>query len=238
VSSALVVALIVAGIAVVVAIAVLGYLHEKKRREAMVALAGARGWVWTDRDDRWCDVFSGAPFGQGHNRQARHVMTGVHEGRGFVGFDYVYYTTETSTDSKGHTTRREVAHPYAVLGLQVGANVPRLSVSPEGFFGRTVGKLFGNDIELESEDFNRAFTVKAEDRKFAYDVLHPRLMEYLLTVRDVAWRTTEGHILTIRPGKHRPEEIDGRVAVIDRVLDAMPDFVRQQYGLPGSQEVT
>jgi hypothetical protein len=225
VSSALVVALIVAGIAVVVAIAVLGYLHEKKRREAMVALAGARGWVWTDRDDRWCDVFSGAPFGQGHNRQARHVMTGVHEGRGFVGFDYVYYTTETSTDSKGHTTRREVAHPYAVLGLQVGANVPRLSVSPEGFFGRTVGKLFGNDIELESEDFNRAFTVSCPDRKFASDVLHPQMMEYLLQHPRLGWRFEQDSMLVIARGRRIPAQIEATIQVMDAITDLVPEFV-------------
>ncbi len=230
--------LFVAGVlGLLVLIGVLVYRHEKKRREALAALAAARGWTWVKRDDRWCDVFDGSPFGIGHNRQARNVLTGMHDGRPFVGFDYVYYTTETDRDAQGNTTRKEVAHPYSVLGLRIGADVPALSVSPEGFFGRAIGKLFGNDIELESEEFNRAFTVSAGDRKFAYDMLHPRLMEYLLTVRHVAWRTTNGHILTIEAGRHKPEEIDGRVEVLDRILDAVPDFVREQYGMPGVQEL-
>jgi Protein of unknown function (DUF3137) len=229
--------LIAAGVALVVVLFVFGYLHEKKRREALAALAARHGWTCTSRDDRWGDAFDGSPFGLGHNRQARNVLTGTHDGRPFVGFDYVYYTTETSTDSDGRTSRREVAHWYSVLGLRIGADVPRLSVAPEGFFGRTVGRLFGNDIELESEAFNRAFTVTSDDRKFAFDILHPRLMEYLLGVRDVAWRTTNGHILTIRSGRHKPEEIEGRVEVLDRILDAVPDFVRQQYGMPGVQEL-
>lgn len=234
-ASLIFVLVVLVAVLIVVAV-VLGFLREKKRKEALQALAASRGWTWEQRDDRWCDVFEGSPFGLGHNRQARNVMTGWHDGRPFLGFDYVYYTTETDTDSEGRTTRREVAHPYSVLGLRVGADVPRLDVTPENFFGRAVGKLLNRDIQLESEEFNRAFTVWSPDRKFAYDMLHPRCMEYLLTVRDVAWRTTNGHILTIESGRLKPEDIDRRVGVLDTVLDLTPDYLRQQYGMPAAQE--
>jgi len=33
---------------------------------------------------------------------------------------------------------------------------------------------------LESEEFNRAFKIKTAQNKFAYDVLHPRMMEWML----------------------------------------------------------
>jgi hypothetical protein len=237
VSSVLVVLGVVGLIGVVVTVAVVAYLMEKKRREALGALAAARGWSCVERDDRWGEAFDGRPFGTGHNRQARNILQGTHDGRPFVGFDYVYYTTETSTDSKGNTSHREVSHWYSVLGLQVGADVPSLEISPEGFFSRAVGKLLNNDIAFESEEFNRAFTVECADRKFAYDVLHPRLMEYLLTVRHVAWTTTNGYILTIESGKHSAEEIEPRVQVLDTILDMIPEFVRMQYGMPGSQEL-
>jgi hypothetical protein len=237
VQSFLVVLLVMGVIGIIVLIAVLAYLAERKRKEALSALAASRGWTWVERDDRWCDSFTGAPFGLGHNRQARNILQGMHDGRPFVGFDYVYYTTETDRDSNGNTRRREVAHWYSVLGLQIGAQVPSLEVSPEGFFSRAIGKLFNNDITLESEEFNRAFTVSSPDRKFAYDMLHPRLMEYLLTVRDVAWKTSNGHLLTIESGRHAVEEIDHRVAVLDMILDMVPDFLRQQYGMPGTQEI-
>ena len=54
--------------------------------------------------------------------------------------------------------------------------------------GRLIGRLTNRDIELESEDFNRAFTVSCPDRKFASDVLHPRMMEFLLQHRALAFR--------------------------------------------------
>jgi hypothetical protein len=38
------------------------------------------------------------------------------------------------------------------------------------------------DLDLESDEFNKTFKVKVkrEHQKFAYDVLHPRMMEFLL----------------------------------------------------------
>jgi hypothetical protein len=217
-------------------VAALAFLAERRRRDQLTVFATARGWSVTERDDRWCEAFAGAPFGRGHNRQARNVIQGDHGGRPFVAFDYVYYTTETSTDSQGRVTRREVPHRFSVVGLGIGSRLPTLQVSPEGFFSRAVGRLTNRDIQLESEEFNRAFSVVSSDRRFAFDILHPRLMEYLLTVPDVAWRTTGEHILTIEDGRHDPTDIDRRLAVIDTVLDHVPDFVRRQYGLPSTPE--
>jgi hypothetical protein len=230
--------LVVGGIALVIAVGAVFWFVEKKRREALISLANSNGWTIDERDDRWTTSFEGSPFNIGHNRQARHVMSGHHDGRPFVGFDYVYYTTEWDTDSNGNRRRKEVAHWYSVLGLEIGTQVPRLEVTPEGFFGRAIGKLFNNDIELESEEFNRAFTVSSPDRKFAYDVLHPRLMEYLLTVRTVAWRTSNGWLLTVENGKHSADEIMPQVQVLDTILDMIPDFVREQRGIAGTQEIS
>lgn len=231
-SSSLLPVLFVVGLGLVVLVGVLAYLADKRRRERLQGLAAARGWQYTRRDDAWAGYFQGSPFGHGHNRQAHNILRGTHDGREFVGFDFLYHTTETSTDAQGHTTSREVSHWYSVLALRTADGLPRLEVSPEGFFGRALGKLTNRDIELESEEFNRAFTVVSSDRRFAYDILHPRLMEQLLLTRDVGWKIDQGWILAVEPGRHDLAAIDRRLSVIDGVLDAVPDFVRQQYGLP------
>jgi hypothetical protein len=232
VNSSLLPLLFVVGLGVVVLVAVLAFLAEKKRRELLQSVAASRGWQYTRRDDAWARSFEGAPFGRGHNRQAHNILTGTHDGRDFVGFDYLYHTTETSTDAQGHTSSREVSHWYSVLALRTAEGFPVLEVSPEGFFGRAIGKLTNRDIQLESEEFNRAFSVVCSDRRFAYDILHPRLMEQLLQTRDVGWKIQQGWMLAIEPGRHDVTDIDRRLTVIDGVLDAVPDFVRQQYGLP------
>ena len=95
-----------------------------------------------------------------------------------MSFDYEYKTQ--TTNGKQTTTQ---VHRFSVLGLSMGILMPQLSVDPENFLERFVGRLTGNDIDLESEEFNRAFTVGCPDRKFASDVLHPQMMEFLLEHR-------------------------------------------------------
>ena len=219
-------ALLIIGFVIVAgAIAYFSWLSAKKRREALAALAAQRGWHYEQRDDRWCQAFDGSPFGQGHNRKATNVLSGEYDGRPFVAFDYVYYTTETSTDSQGHTTTREEAHHFGITGLDMGVPFPALEVTPEGMLGRFIGRITNRDIELESEDFNRAFTVHCPDRKFAFDVLHPRMMEYLLTHRDEAFRFDRAWILSVNSGNAKIEEIEPRLALINGIVDQIPEFV-------------
>lgn len=223
--SGLVILLVGLVIVVIVVAAVMSAIAAKKRREGIAALAAQRGWTYAERDDRWCDAFQDSPFGLGHNRKATNVLTGQFDGRPFVSFDYVYFTTETSTDSEGRTTTRQVSHPYGVAGLDMGAAFPALEVTPEGMFGRLVGRLTNRDIELESEDFNRAFTVTCPDRKFASDVLHPRMMELLLHSPDAAFRFDRSWLLDCENGTVGLEEIEPRLQRIDSIVDQIPEFV-------------
>lgn len=212
-------------VCLVILMVVLGVVAAKKRREAFAALAAQHGWSYTERDDRWNDTFTGSPFDQGHNRQSSNILRGDYDGRGFVAFDFAYHTTETSTDSNGHTSSREESHRYGVVALDVGATFPALQVSPEGMFSRLVGRLTNHDIELESEEFNRAFTVTCPDRKFASDVLHPRMMEFLLGHRDSSFRFDRTWILSVERGRTEIEQVVPRLALIDTVADNVPEFV-------------
>jgi len=223
--SGLIIGIAVLVVVLFIVIAVMSAIAAKKRRAGIAALAAQRGWTYAERDDRWCDAFQDSPFGTGHNRKATNVLTGQFDGRPFVSFDYVYYTTETSTDSEGRTTTREVSHPYGVAGLDMGAAFPALEVTPEGMFGRLVGRITNTDIELESEDFNRAFTVNCPDRKFASDVLHPRMMELLLQSPKAAFRFDRRWILDCENGQVALEEIEPRLQRIDAIVDQIPEFV-------------
>ncbi len=234
-SGGIIVVFIGAFIALVIVLIVVGVIQAKKRREAFGMLAGQRGWTYVERDDQWTEVFDGSPFGLGHNRRAGNVLSGQYDGRPFIAFDYVYHTTETSTDSEGHTTTREVSHNFGVVGLDMVGQLgnrpfPSLTVTPEGVFGRMIGRLTNKDIELESEDFNRAFTVTSEERKFASDVLHPRMMEYLLQRPKAQFRVDRRWILNVETGSPKVEEIEPRLQYLDGIVDQVPAFVWQEYG--------
>jgi len=231
-SGALVPVLVVVGLLLVGLVAYLGWRAEQARIAELRAYAAERGWRYTDRDDSWHRTFRGSPFDSGHDRRSTKVLTGPHDGRQAAVFDFVYHTTEHSTDANGHHSSREKSHDFNVVALSLGAATPGLSVSPEGVFGRLLGRMFNTDIELESEEFNRAFTVNADDRRFAFDVLHPRMMELLLQHPDTAWRIDQGWLLTVERGDYDLPGVEQRLAFADRLLDELPDFVRQQYGIP------
>jgi hypothetical protein len=229
-SGALLTLAIVGAVAVVALVAWLGYLAAKARREEFAAFAAAHGWAWSERDDSWSERFHDDPFGHGFDRRASNVLTGAHDGRPFAAFDYRYSTTETSTVD-GHAQTRTVHHPYSVVAVDTGARFPGLRVCPEGFVGRMVGRLTNSDIELESEDFNRMFTVSCEDRKFASDVLHPRMMQLLMRWPELSWRLQEGWLVVFHPGSHTTREVQAKLLVVDAIVDAIPDFVwRERLG--------
>jgi hypothetical protein len=215
-----VVLIFAAFLALAVAAVVFSYLAAKKRREAMATYAAGRGWRFEVEQPLLVDRFTGPPFGLGFGRRAYNVLYGAHEGRDLVSFDYEYKTQT----SNGKQTTTQV-HRFSVLGLSMGLHMPPLSVDPENFLERFVGRLTGNDIDLESEEFNRAFTVSCPDRKFASDVLHPQMMEFLLEHRQVGFRFEQDSMLMVARGQRTPAQIEATIQVMDGITDRVPEFV-------------
>ena len=201
--------------------AYLGWLQAKKRRELLMQFAAGQGWTWVPRDDQFAQRFDGAPFGTGDHRKALNVLQGQWRGRPMVAFDYSYETH--STDSQGH--RSTTTHRYAVCALALDAWVPRVEVVPEGFLGRIGTALGAQDVELESEDFNRRYRVRAADPKLAYDVLPPRTMEALLARPALHLRLSGADAVCWEDGSHSPAELLARLDALAVLLDGIPSFV-------------
>ncbi len=210
----------VGGLAVLLAIAVLVVVlvgrKAAERRKAFIAYAAARGWRYEREQPLLVGRFTGAPFGIGEARRAYNVLYGQHDGRELVSFDYEYAVK--GADGK---RRRQV---FSVLGLNMGVPMMPLRVDPEGWLDRFVGRFTG-DIDMESAEFNAAFSVSCPDRKFATDVLHPRMMEYLLRYRSFGWRFEQDSMLVFAPGARTPQQIDATITVMDGITDLVPEFV-------------
>ena len=222
--------LFVAGLVLVVTVAVVGFHLEQKRRERVLAFALGRAWLYEAEDPSLVDAFPGEPFGRGDSRRARTVLRGKESGRDFVAFDYTY-ETHTQT-SKGRST---TVHRYAVVAVPLPVPLGVVEVRPEGVMSRAADAVgVSSDLELESEDFNRRFRVRARNAKLASDVLTPRTMEYLVAQqREMvpAFRISGGHVVAWRTGRLEPLEVVTTCAVLDRVLDGVPSFVWRDAGL-------
>jgi hypothetical protein len=218
----LVVLAFAAFVAVVVALAVWSHKKNQARIQSLMQLALSRNWQFVAHDpfglaQRW----SGTPFDSGYDRRAQNVVTGEHDGRPLVAFDYSY--KEDSTDSKGN--RRTSTYHYAVVAIGMPCALPELHIGPEGVFAR-IGKAMGmEDIELESEDFNRRFRVRCPDPKLAMDVLTPRTMELLLANGAIRFRFAGSDLVAYDSGVLTPVELLRAVHVLCGVLNGVPSFV-------------
>ena len=218
--------MLILGIALACTLFYLKWRSEQKRRELLVQWAAANNWSFAASDEAWCSRWQGDPFGTGDHRRARNVLTGQWKGRPFASFDYSYQTH--SSDGKGGTNTE--THSFAVSAVSLPTYLPRLQVTPENLLSRLGNALGLSDIELESEDFNRAFRVHANDPKFASDVLSPRTMEMLLGRPRFSWRIEGVDILCWASGEQHPAEVTARVATMLDVVAGIPSFVWHDNG--------
>ena len=135
-----------------------------------------------------------------------------------VAFDYSYETH--STDSKGN--RHTTTHRFAFCSLALPAYLPALEMVPESLLGRLGTALGMQDIELESEDFNRRYRVRCANQKFAYDVLPPRTMEALMSRTALHLRLAGTDAMCWESGSHSPSELLARLDAIATLVDGIP----------------
>ncbi|MGV8909352.1 MAG: hypothetical protein ACOH1Y_10255, partial [Propionicimonas sp.] len=133
---------------------------------------GHPDWRFADGGAGVLDYYPVTTGGYGH--KVTDPITGLRDGIRMDAFTHEWKTdrTETYTDSQGHMRTRTVTdnHSEPVCGFLMPFDLPGLSVN---------GRRVGAKVTFESDDFNRAFTVRTDDPKFASDVIHPRTMEWL-----------------------------------------------------------
>ena len=208
-------------IAVIVAVA--GHLAAQKRRRELALFAQQNGLHFTpDVDYGLVEQFEAlglTPFGQGSSRRAYNL---VHGRRGEVEwniFDYRYTTG---------SGKRRTTHRYGVVAARVPLGFPRTVLRPENLFDKVASMAGFDDINFESESFSRRFHVSGADRRFAYDLVHPQMMEYLLSLPAMHWQLAPGVVMITRRGNYDARELPHVTAAIDGLLARVPEFVRRE----------
>jgi hypothetical protein len=196
----------------------------KRRRLALASFATAHRLSFDWEKFSLADRFADFPcLAQGDNRYAFNRMQGVWRGREMQAFDYHYETH--SSNGKNQTT--EIHHFSAVI---LGSDVPlkKLELRPENFLDK-IGAFFGHhDIELESAEFNRRFHVAADDKRWAFDVLHARAMQMLLDSPAFSLRFGRDAAIVWRPSTFKPEVFAQAADTLTALLDSLPDWLRKQ----------
>lgn len=211
---------LIAGLVIVGAI--FGHLQAKKRREQFLAIARRLGLGFREHDRTMGDRYHFLdPLQQGKNRYAFNILHGQYGGYPVQAFDY-HYETE-SRDSKGN--RQTDHHYFSYFILEQELSFPELRIYPETLFSK-LGQMLGfDDIDFESAEFSRAFTVRSRDKRFAYDICNAKMMEYLLQHRNLSIEIENRCVALSFSGRLQPNEVQMNLDRLVEIRSMFPEYL-------------
>jgi len=203
------------------------FYASHKRQQALMALASQLGLMFAPDAGGVEYKYEGlgfTPFGRGNSRRSSNLIHGPLENLEWEIFDYRF----TTGSGKNRTT-----HHYGIVAARIGVVLPQLQIRPEGFFDKLVEMtgFGGGDINFESEQFSRRYHVSGSDRRKAYDVMHPQMIEYMLALPAMHWQM-KGDVLTIvKRGRFDAPELSAVMRAMGGFVERIPEYVRQDARL-------
>ncbi len=199
-------------------LAVVAWRREKKRREAFQRLALQLGLKYVREDSSIPRKYSFLDaLCRGESRRAFNVLRGNYNGHPVQVFDYRYVTRDSDDDKK--------THHFSYFILEQEKIFPELRIYPETFMSK-LGQMIGfDDIDFESLEFSKAFTVRSSDKKFAYDVCHARMMDYLLNHRNLSIEIENNCVALSFATRLKLAEIPGRLNQLTEIRDLFPEYL-------------
>lgn len=216
-----------------IALIVFMFLHARKkadeaRRQAQ-SWAAARGWQYYAQDPNLRHRWPLPIFRSGSGRRSDNVLTGPTNSksgkvRQALSFEYQY------TVSNGKSSSTYYHHVVAVF---LPNFIPTLTIAPEGLGAKLAKMLGGQDIQFESEEFNKRWRITGDNLAFAHAVIHPQTMEYLMRFApgNHAYYLLGDALLIYSRGHQNLANIDQMVWHITDLIDLVPEFVWQDYRL-------
>jgi hypothetical protein len=213
--------LVIVGALVVEGLVVAASQKAKTSRAAR-AWAARHGWTYQHRADTLARRWRGLPFGLGYARRVLDAMTGTYRGYQCVAFGYKY---------NQETTSSEICYFMVCAIFLRGVWMPTVQLKPErgsGFWERVTHT---EDIQFESDDFNRAWDVRSPDQRFAYGVITPQVMQMMLSPNfpRQGLRMEGRDMVTWRSGDLVPEWIFPQLDALIALTESVPRHVWDDY---------
>jgi hypothetical protein len=217
---------VVAVFALVIFIVVRHFKQAKQRRQDLALWAFHNGLEYSQQDPHGLTRLDFHLFSLGDGRGCENVLTGTWQGMPVQLADYWYY--DDDHDSQGSSSR--TYHQFSVLLTTVSAALPHVRIGHENPLSRLFDKLGFDDVQFESEQFNRRFRVHADDRQFAYALVDPRMMEWLLTTGRSHCYEVNGQWVLVYDKRLPPAQLDTLLHAGKGFIEQIPRLVWADYG--------
>jgi hypothetical protein len=211
-------------IVVIVSAAIYQFYASNKRLKELGDWAISNNLIFRPEKDRSFD--SKYPnftcLQKGDSRYAYNMMTGTLAGREFLGCDYHYGT--------GSGKSRE-EHYISLVIVKSPILLKPLLIRPENFSDKIAAFAGFDDIDLESAEFSNKFYVKSQDKKWAYDIIHPQMMEFLMASPEFSIQFDFLSVIIFRDTTFSSADFKAAVALINGIFERIPDYVIQNQNL-------
>jgi hypothetical protein len=238
-SAFVVILLVISAIVLIVIVAIGSAARERERVAGVVSWAGQNGFAFHkddpfDLDRRYNGM---GDVGRGHSRYAYEILHRSDPAAVFI-FRYYFQTTETRTvthtnaDGSSHTTTEtyEESHHRAYFVIELNAAFPALHIRPEHWGDKLAGLIGFDDINFESEQFSRRYFCKSDNREFAYAVIHPQMIEWMMDLKFVGQLEDGKFIIDISGLQYDAGGIGQTWEQAVGFINRIPPFVWQDYG--------
>jgi hypothetical protein len=198
--------------------AIYSAIAKNRRQTELSALAFQLGFRFSPGNDPGFATGWGflTKLAQGSDRYAFNVMEGNYSGHRVFLFDYHYQT------GSGKNTEH---HYLTFLLLILPGAFPELTIGRENLLMK-IAEAFGyEDIKFESAEFSKAFYIRSQDKKFAYDVCNPQMIELLLANRDLEIEI-QGPALLLEFKKQLPAaQIESNLQRLIEIRSRLPEYL-------------
>ncbi|SDD32712.1 hypothetical protein [Glycomyces harbinensis] len=194
------------------------YSSILKRRRQIAGYhhwAGQHGFHYWPFEHSVLAISARPPLTNGSSRQAADVFRGEYRGAHLHFFELRYTTDNGNSQSTDY---------FQVVAISLPATRPLLDIRQESF----MSKRFEKDIQFENQAFNDRFRIQSPSARFAYDVIHARMMEWMLSdwrAWSYAWRFEGPWLMTYRPGRLRLDEVFGYADFLHEARKRVPEHV-------------
>jgi hypothetical protein len=201
--------------------------QAKKRIAALHSLADRLGLQFSRgansrHDERFAQF---AIFRVGTSRTAYNTLSGTTtvggQEQSVVMGDFRYTVESGSGKNRRRVTRR---FSYVLVGVP-HEGVPDVLLRKEHIFDRVTDFFGFDDIDFESVEFSRRFHVASSSKRFAWDLIDPRMMEFLMAEEAPVIDMEDGWICVADKKKWPADRFQEQLGFVGRFLDHWPDHV-------------
>jgi len=188
---------------------------DRRRVENLVTFAGQEGLQFSVDDPLGLVDPALALFRIGVHPHCVNVLWGTWQGLEMAEAD-LWFGREQKAPAHG-----ALRYSIAVVEFAQDVPLPSLRIARSG----SPSEPGPRPIEFESEEFNRSFEVRCTDREFAFQLVDPRMMQWLLSVQGQFGFQVGGRKMLVHAHHLDPSALIPLLGTAKAFHDHVPDLV-------------